>query len=94
MAEFFRSDQERKTYKLDPAAEVCYVYYIHVASNGHDFTHARGRYHVADLAAAKALMKTLGATPAVEQDYINAMKDYFAIDKRVREQFIEKYNLK
>lgn len=36
---------------------------------------------------------TIMAQECTEQDYIDALKDYFAIDKKIREAFIEKYRL-
>lgn len=90
---YFRSDAQNKTYKLDESEDICYIYYVQVSATRHSFTHARGRDHVRDLETAKKLMETLEAVPVSEQDYISALKDYFAIDKKVREQFIKSYNL-
>lgn len=35
-----------------------------------------------------------GFDPATEQDYIEALKEYFGADKKLRDHFIKLYNLK
>lgn len=32
--------------------------------------------------------------PATEADYVNALKEYFGADKKLRDHFIKEYNLK
>lgn len=69
------------------------IYWVAVyRTDAGGFFHGRGADAVADLATGKKLLEMM-AQPAKEKDYINALKDYFAIDKKIREQFIKTYNL-
>jgi|GEM_PF-3298665 len=90
---YFRSPTTQRTYKLVQDEELVYLYYVQVSATKHSFTHARGRDYVQNMDMARQMMKTMDAHPVKEQDYINALKDYFAIDKKVRDQFIKTYNL-
>jgi hypothetical protein len=90
---FFKSDQQRKTYKLSQTKNRCLMYWVAVYQlDGGGFFHGRGADPVESWEKGVKLLESM-AQPATEQDYINAMKDYFAIDKNVRKQFIVRYNL-
>lgn len=56
------------------------------------FQHGRGGDVMPSLSQGLKACQLM-AVEATEQDYINGLKDYFAIDKKIREAFIEKYQL-
>lgn len=90
---YYYSGQHSRHYKLSQQGERTLIYWVSVYStDGGGFFHGRGADAVADLPTGRKLLEMM-AEPATEQDYINALKDYFAIDKKVREQFIRTYNL-
>ena len=93
MHTYFWCPSQQRTYKLVQEENHVYLYYVQVSATTHSFVHARGRDVVTSMDIAQQVMGTLEAKPVKEQDYINALKDYFAIDKKVREQFIKAYNL-
>lgn len=93
MEMFFRSDKQHKTYKLSQTKQGCLMYWVAVYQlDGGGFFHGRGADPVANWETGVKLLEAMGR-PVTEQDYINAMKDYFAIDKSVRKYFITRYNL-
>ncbi|PRY90594.1 hypothetical protein [Mongoliibacter ruber] len=94
MAKYFRSDSQRKTYKLEMSISgKALLYFVSVtAQNDGSFLHARGCDVFKHESTALEIMETI-AVPATEDDYLTALKDYFAIDKKVREAFIKTYNL-
>lgn len=95
MISYFTDLEQKKTYKLDLSAkeDKALLFWVQVRVEHHGgFTHARGCDVVLDKQAAKKILQTT-ALPTTEQAYITALKDYFAADKKVREQFIAHYNL-
>ncbi|MEX2591860.1 MAG: hypothetical protein WD426_03740 [Anditalea sp.] len=94
MISYWKDPKQKKTIKLDPCEdkERARMYWVQVRleANG-SFIHARG-CDVADREKAEDILR-LTANPAVEADYVQALKDYFAKDKKVREQFIDAYKL-
>jgi hypothetical protein len=95
MISYWKDTQQRKTFKLDTSSndKVAFVYWVqvHMESNG-AFIHARGRDVISIKDKAEEILKET-ATATTEKEYIEALKDYFAIDKKVREQFISQYKL-
>jgi hypothetical protein len=92
MDEFLIDPQEHKTYKLSTHDGKTFIYWVSVfATKEGAFFHGRGRELVRDPQKVNSLKQK--ASQATEQDYINAMKDYFQIDKKVREEFIKHYKL-
>lgn len=93
---YYRDPEQHKSYKVEPGkpGRPTYIYWVQVHKDFGTgaFIHARGRDVVDHPDKAKHLLEAT-AKPATEQHYINALKDYFAIDKKVREQFIETYKL-
>lgn len=96
MSSYWRDADKNKTFKVDTENDdgVAYVYYVQIwrDPNTLAFVHARGRDVIQKADKAEEIMK-LTSLPVTENVYIQALKDYFAIDKKVREQFIEKYKL-
>jgi hypothetical protein len=90
---YYYSSRQSRHYKLSQQDDRVLIYWVSVyRTDGGGFFHGRGADAVADLPTGKKLLEMM-AEPSTEQDYINALKDYFAIDKKVREQFIKAYNL-
>lgn len=95
MNSYWIDEQQKKILKLDcdPKKEEARVYWVQVcATEGGGFIHARGCDVVSVQEKAEEILR-LTAEPAQEQDYITALKDYFAADKKVREQFIKTFKL-
>lgn len=91
---FFRSTDQRKIYKLhqDTSGKVM-LYWVSVwKDESGNFHHGRGGDAMPSWERGKEVC-TIMAKEASESDYIDGLKDYFAIDKQVREAFIRKYNL-
>ncbi len=96
MVNFYFHPDQNKAYKINTEADgQTFLYYVQVKKffDTKAFIHARGRDAVASEAIARQLIEAQGALPYTEEKYLSMMKDYFAIDKKVREQFIEKYKL-
>jgi hypothetical protein len=90
---FYYSDSQKKHYKVSEQSGKVWMYWVAVyATEEGGFFHGRGRDYVASMELACELMEKMGEEIS-EARYIQAMKDYFAIDKKVREQFIEVYKL-
>lgn len=92
---FFHPDAN-KSYKLDTDAKGnSWIYYVQVKQfpDTGSFVHARGRDAVNSQATARKLIEAMGGLPSTEAKYIAMLKDYFAIDKKVREHFIKIFNL-
>ncbi len=90
---FYFSESQRKHYKLSQQGERTFLYWVAVYQTEEGgFFHGRGRDAVASMELGAELMEKMGKE-MTEADYIQAMKDYFAIDKKVREQFIATYKL-
>jgi hypothetical protein len=90
---FYKSDQQQKTYKLSQNKYGCLIYWVAVYQlDGGGFFHGRGADPVANYQTGKKILDAM-ARPVEEEQYLNAIKDYFAIDKKVRNQFISRYNL-
>lgn len=97
MTLYYRSEQQRKVYKLiqttsNEGTKVL-IYWVSIYSTeGGGFFHGRGADVVESLEMGQKMLEYLGK-PTTEKDYIDSLKDYFAADKKVREQFIKAYNL-
>lgn len=90
---FFYSAQQKKTYKLSTTKNGTLMYWICVCkTEGGGFLHARGADPIESMEKGKEILTAIGVQVG-ESDYINALKDYFAIDKKVREAFIQTYKL-
>lgn len=93
MDNYFRSATLQKTYKISQEKENTYMYWVAVhETEGGGFLHARGKERAESMEKAMEMMAVI-AKPVKEEDYITALKDYFAIDKKVRESFIKNYKL-
>lgn len=96
MISYHKDIEQKKTYKLDRSDKedkaLLYWVQVRIQPNG-GFIHARGCDVISGRDRAQTLMEAT-ALPTTEEDYIGALKDYFAADKRVREQFIDHYKLK
>lgn len=92
--QYYRSTEQRKIYKLTVVDGIVQLYWITVyqLTDG-SFFHGRGMDVMKSLEKAEKVCELMTDSPASEADYMTALKDYFAIDKKVREQFIQKYNL-
>lgn len=90
---FFFSENQKKTYKLctTPSGSMMFWISVYKKENG-GFLHARGADFVECRESAFRILEA-HAVPIEETDYVNALKDYFAIDKKVRETFIQTYHL-
>jgi len=95
MISYWKDTKQRKTYKVDTTSEKdeAYIYWVqvHMFDDG-AFVHARGRDVVQGKYKAKEILEVTAA-PSTEKEYISSLKDYFAIDKKVRGQFIKQYEL-
>ncbi|AWW31854.1 hypothetical protein DN752_17900 [Echinicola strongylocentroti] len=88
MLKYFHSITQKKTYKLHCTDDQTYVYWVSVyATTEGAFVHARGRDVFKDKCTALNYLEFL-AKPCRESDYMDALKDYFQIDKAHREQFL------
>tara|TARA_R110002074_G_scaffold243116_1_gene414894 strand:- start:286 stop:573 length:288 start_codon:yes stop_codon:yes gene_type:complete len=95
MISYWKDLKQRKTYKMDPDTRdgVVHLFWVQVHMNDDgSFIHARGRDIINTKENAEKILKET-ALPYTEQGYIDSLKDYFAIDKKVREQFIKQYKL-
>lgn len=93
LIQYFRSESQRRIYKLAQENDRTFLYWVTVwkVEDG-TFHHGRGADRLANWEKGLELCQLL-AVEATEEDYITGLKDYFAADKNVREQFIQKYNL-
>lgn len=90
---YFHSVQQSKFYKLTQQGDRVLIYWVSVyAIGGGGFFHGRGADPVSDIDTGLKILQAM-ANPSTEEAYIQALKDYFAADKKVREQFIKAYNL-
>ncbi len=90
---YFYSPSQQKHYKLTKVRDRSFLYWVAVYPiDGGGFFHGRGRDFISDFDKAQKLMEEMGK-PTSEPTYINALKDYFAIDKRDRDLFIRQFNL-
>jgi hypothetical protein len=91
---FYRSETQRKVYKLHQDAEgKVMLFWVSVWKDSlGNFCHGRGGDAMDSWERGEEVCRIM-ALPATEADYIAALKDYFAIDKKIREAFIQKYNL-
>lgn len=94
MEKFFKSTSQRRTYKLHrDSSEKVTLYWVSVWKDEEgNFQHGRGGDIMPSWEKGLEVCQIM-AKPAQESDYIDALKDYFAIDKHIREAFIKKYNL-
>lgn len=93
MDRYFVDEGKRKYYKLQENNQGASLYWVHVAGfEDRSFVHSRGMDKLESFEKGLEVCGLL-AKPCQESDYIDALKGYFAIDKKVRESFIEKYNL-
>lgn len=93
MDQYFRHTTENKVYKVSQQKERILIYWVGIYGlPGGGFFHGRGADSLNSMEAALELMKHL-AKPSTEDDYITMLKDYFAADKKVREQFIKTFKL-
>jgi hypothetical protein len=90
---YFRSLKQNKVYKLDDHPSGAIFLWISVFGhpNG-SFIHGRGADIINDKSLALQLCNKM-ALPISEEEYLDEMKNYFAADKKLREQFIKKYSL-
>ena len=96
MVNYYFHPHDNKGYKISKEGEEhTYIYYVQVKffDKTKAFIHVRGRDAVASEGMARQLLEAQGALPSTEGKYISMLKDYFAIDKKVREKFIETYKL-
>jgi hypothetical protein len=91
---YFKSVNPSKTYKLSQDAQgQVILFWVSVWKDAQgSFQHGRGGDVLSSWEKGYEVCQLMAA-PAEESDYINALKDYFAIDKKIREAFIEKYKL-
>lgn len=93
METYYRSEQQRKIYKLKKTEAGAELYWVSVYQlKDGSFFHGRGM-DVVDTYEKGQLACEMLAVTATSEDYLTALKDYFAIDKRVRESFINQYKL-
>jgi hypothetical protein len=93
MDQYFRHNTENKVYKVSQQKDKILIYWVAIYGlPGGGFFHGRGADSLDDIKKALDLMHYL-AKPSTEDDYITMLKNYFAADKKVREQFIAKYKL-
>lgn len=94
MEQFFKSESRRRIYKLqrDPSGKATLFWVSVWKDEEGNFQHGRGGDAMPSWEQGLEVCKLM-ALPATESDYIDALKDYFAIDKKIREAFIKKYNL-
>jgi hypothetical protein len=91
---FFRSTTQRRIYKLhlDPSGKTMLFWVSVWKDQEGNFQHGRGGDTMPSWERGMEVCQLM-AEPIQESDYIDALKDYFAIDKKIREAFIKKYNL-
>ena len=94
LEQFFTSNSQRKIYKLqrDSSGKVTLFWVSVWKDEEGNFQHGRGGDAMPSWEKGLEVCRLM-AKPAQESDYIEALKDYFAIDKHIREAFIKKYNL-
>ena len=93
MERYFVDEGKRKYYKLQENNQGASLYWVHVAGfEDGSFVHSRGMDKLESFEKGLEVCGLL-AKPCQESDYIDALKGYFSADKKVREHFIQKYNL-
>ncbi len=94
MERFFKATGHHRIYKLaqDKDGQVM-LFWVSVWKDASgSFQHGRGGDVMPSWEKGLEACQLM-AVEATEPDYINGLKDYFAIDKKIREAFIEKYQL-
>ncbi|WP_289030721.1 hypothetical protein [uncultured Algoriphagus sp.] len=93
MERYFVDPSKKKTYKLRETDQGAQLYWVQVYqfADG-SFIHSRGMDRLESFAKGLEVCGLL-AKEASESDYIEALKEYFSIDKKIREAFIKNYNL-
>jgi hypothetical protein len=93
MERYFVDPGKKKTYKLREIEAGAQLYWVQVYQyEDGSFIHSRGMDRVESFEKGLEVCGLL-AKDATEADYIEALKEYFGIDKKIREAFIKNYNL-
>ncbi|MFN3802173.1 hypothetical protein [Belliella pelovolcani] len=93
MEEYYYSAHQNKHFKLsEEKGRVTLSWVAVYKKDCGGFFHGWGVDVLESIDLGKKLMQETAEPSSIEK-YITAMKDYFAIDKKVRLQFIEKYKL-
>lgn len=84
--------QHEESSRVIKVSAPCDLYLVQVIGfkNG-SFRHRRERLVFQDLAKFEEYLKPF--MPAFENDYVNMLKNYFEIDKTIRDMFIRQYDL-
>lgn len=84
--------QHEETNRVIKVNAPCNLYLVQVIgfSNG-SFEHTRRRFVFPTVEMFEEYIKPF--KPAMENDYVNMMKNYFEIDKTIRDMFIRQYDL-
>jgi len=90
---YYFSEDQKKAYKLESTESGAKLFWVTVCLFQDGSFHLSRGCDLLDsydkgLAACEAM-----ADPSTEEKYLNYLKDYFGVDKQVREAFIKKYNL-
>jgi hypothetical protein len=93
MTVYYRCSSQNKVYKLVPSNNTCLIYWVAVfGEKSGRFFHGRGADVVENYDMGLKFLELMG-TPTTEEDYLKELKNYFAADKIVREQFIKAFKL-
>lgn len=93
MDRYYFSADQHKAYKLHANNGKADLFWVQVyqLTNG-SFFHGRGMERLETFEKALEACELM-AKPCGEEVYLEKLKDYFAIDKKIREAFIKKYKL-
>ena len=87
MVEFFRSELQRKVYKLTVEKGKVYLYWVSVweLADG-TFNHSRGRDRLESWQKGLEVCQLM-AEKATREDYVGTLRNFFTVDQKVAQQF-------
>lgn len=88
---YFKAQEQGKTYKLTQTKTHAILYWVCTIryENG-NYTHSRGAIQLESFEKGTELLKLL-AEQATENDFCQALKDYFGADNSVQKDFIKSF---
>lgn len=91
LLEFFKSEEQRKIYKLTVENRKVFLYWVSCweLEDG-SFNHSRGRDRIESWEKGLEVCRAM-CVPATRDEYVKMLRDFFVTDQKVAEQFYQAY---
>jgi hypothetical protein len=91
LVEFFKSESQRKVYKLTQENRKVWLYWVSCwkLEDG-SFNHSRGRDRLDSWDKGLEVCRAM-CVPTTREDYVNTLRDFFLEDQKVAVQFYNEY---